>query len=86
MDQLSLVALSHPAMRIVYGADNRLKNNLSLPLLGVNRSCLTQDLFSVQPGQALFKPIASDSVVETSDYIGVSFLFSTSLMERVVLP
>ena len=85
MDQLSLVALSHPSMKIVYGDDNRLKNNLSIPLLGVNRSFLTQDLFSVQPGQALFKPISSDSVVETSDYIGVSFLFSTSLMERVVL-
>ena len=51
MDQLSLVALSHPAMRIVYGANNRLKNNLSIPLMGVNRSCLPQDLFSVQPGQ-----------------------------------
>lgn len=85
IDQLSLVALSHPAMKIVYGEDNELRNNLSIPFLGVNRSFLTQDLFSVQPGQALFKPIANDAVVETSDYIGVSFLFSTSLMERVVL-
>ena len=85
LDQCSIAAFAHPAMRIIYGNDNLLVNNLSIPLLGVNRSCLVQGSFEVNPGQALFKPIAHDSVVESSDYIGVSFLFSTSLMEHVVL-
>lgn len=85
LGQCSIAALAHPAMRIVYGMDNALVNSLSFPFRGVNRTKLAKDSLEIRPGQGLFRPITNEALVETGDYIGISLLFSTSLIERVVL-